>query len=353
MVRDRGRHVAAAVPEQARAEAPVDVLHLGEEGLVEQADLLEGGAPVERGAAAGAEHLGGLVVLPAVALAAAARPHDARPAQHVAGAVEDLAVVEDEHLRRRRGGRGLAVERRHELAEEGRVELHVVVDERDVLAARPLDAPVHAGREPDVARERDDLAPTASARARARPCRRTSRCRRRASRSRGSPGARATASRASSSARPFQVGITTRHARVRRSPPCATSTPRDGAAGGTCPGRLARHAPRTQRRRSSTRTGRLAGGRPASDRLTWPARTASRTSDGIDEAGGLRLGERLLPELAMRVGVALPRLGRERRCSAGAGSRPARSARGGSRRGAGSRRSPRRGTMHMSNRRSV
>ena len=67
VVGDRARHVRAAAARELRAEAPVDVLEVGEELLVEQPDLVERGAPVRAPPRARAEHAARRVVLAEVA----------------------------------------------------------------------------------------------------------------------------------------------------------------------------------------------------------------------------------------------------------------------------------------------
>jgi hypothetical protein len=91
VVRDRGRLVDAVPPGELRAQAPVDVLDVGEEALVERADVVERQAAVERRRGACRQHPWRAVVLSPVALALAAADAVAVPADEVAGAVEHVA----------------------------------------------------------------------------------------------------------------------------------------------------------------------------------------------------------------------------------------------------------------------
>src|SRR6187551_3366434 len=97
------------------AQAPVDVLRVGEEALVEGTDLVQRRAPVDRRAAAGAEDRLGRLVAALRRLAMAAAGRLAAPAQRVARAVEHRAVVVVDELRAGRAGLGMGVERRHQL----------------------------------------------------------------------------------------------------------------------------------------------------------------------------------------------------------------------------------------------
>ena len=94
--------------QELRAKAPVDVLEVGEEGLVEQPHLVERGAPIRRRPRARAEHPPGRVVLPASPSPCPRSSAIPRPPQRIPRRVDHAAVVEAQHLRRRRGGPGSA-----------------------------------------------------------------------------------------------------------------------------------------------------------------------------------------------------------------------------------------------------
>ena len=88
MADDRGVHVEAAVAAQPQAEAEIDVLEIAEVLLVEAADLVERGAPVQRGGGAGGEDLASAAGQLAPARAMAVAPGTAGDVIAVAGAVE-------------------------------------------------------------------------------------------------------------------------------------------------------------------------------------------------------------------------------------------------------------------------
>ena len=141
-------------PAELGAQAPVGVLEVGEEALVEPADLLERPPAVERGPGARARDDAGRVVLPAVGLAVAAPPGRAVPRDHVAGTVEHARLAQHPQLARGRARARVGVERGDELGEPAGVELHVVVEQRDELARRgaaipALTAPRSRGSPPE------------------------------------------------------------------------------------------------------------------------------------------------------------------------------------------------------------
>src|SRR5215475_4890925 len=87
---DRPRHVAAAPARDAAAQPQVRVLAVGEEVLVEEPDLVEHGAPVERRARAGQQHVRlALVTLPVLLETAAPAPY-AVARDDEPGAVEEI-----------------------------------------------------------------------------------------------------------------------------------------------------------------------------------------------------------------------------------------------------------------------
>src|SRR5215475_14132713 len=95
MPRDRPRHVAATPARDAPAQPQVCVLAVGEEVLVEEADLVEHGAPVERRACAGQQHVRlALVTLP-VGLETSASASDAVTRDDEPGAVEETRPPAD------------------------------------------------------------------------------------------------------------------------------------------------------------------------------------------------------------------------------------------------------------------
>ena len=104
---DRSRNVAAAPSSQLPTQPEVEVFEVGEEGLVEEAHLLQHRTAVERGAAVGAQHFVGAVVLADVLLEPAPRAADAVRIDEKAGGIEDLAVVEHADVGREHAEAGL------------------------------------------------------------------------------------------------------------------------------------------------------------------------------------------------------------------------------------------------------
>src|SRR5215510_9899622 len=109
MPRDRPRHVAAAPTRDAPAQSQVRVLAVGEAVLVEEPDLVEHGAPVERRARAGQQHVRlALVTLP-VGLETSAPAPDAVARDDEPGAVEQIRPPPDVDARRAHADGGIAL----------------------------------------------------------------------------------------------------------------------------------------------------------------------------------------------------------------------------------------------------
>src|SRR5580704_5859457 len=150
VVADRARHVQAGIPSLERAQAPIEILEVGEEGLVERAHLGEDAGTVQARTARRRDDLLLDTVLIAVPLTMAALGPGAAAREHVARPIELLSpVVVPEPARRRARPRG-ALERAHELGQPARVELEVVVQQRDVLPAGRGDPSVERRRHPNV-----------------------------------------------------------------------------------------------------------------------------------------------------------------------------------------------------------
>jgi hypothetical protein len=152
VARHRARLPAAAPPGELQPQPEVDVLQIGAEALVEAAHRPDGGAPVQRSARAGGEHLTRRVVAARVALEAPALLAHAVPPQDVAGVVEHVRVREVEHLRRDRRGLRRGRERGDGALEPARIEQDVGVDQRDRLGADRRDPRVGGAGEPAVDR---------------------------------------------------------------------------------------------------------------------------------------------------------------------------------------------------------
>ena len=216
VVGDRGRHVHAAVPRELRAEAPVDVLQVREERLVEQPHLRERRAAVERRPRARAEdalrprRTGRGRAPPA--RAGARRPTSAacRRSRRSPRGRRSAASSTPPRPRRGRASRPATSSRR----QSGSSSTSLLISATNSPRARSMPA-VDARREADVLAPAPPPRRPASASAGARPCRRPSRCRPRSTSSGASVWRSSDSSATSSSARPFQVGMTTETARAR------------------------------------------------------------------------------------------------------------------------------------------
>ena len=144
---------------QAGPEREVDVLQVGEEALVEQADLVEDVPPVHRRSARRREHLGHLAIAVLVTKPSVPRVRDAPLGEEVAGGVEDAGVpmVHDLGGGDVRHGHG-----RRQMGEPLGVGHGVVVEKGDEPAAGGIDASVDAPREAVVAIEGHDPHPRVS-----------------------------------------------------------------------------------------------------------------------------------------------------------------------------------------------
>ncbi len=149
VVRERLRLEAEPVAQEVQAPAEVHVVVEHEVAVVEAAQLLEHLRPDEHRGAGAEEDVLLLVPAAAVALAGVRLVAHAVPGD---GAVDevDLLALPVEHLARDGADVAPGVEGGHRLRDPRGVRLGVVVEEGDVLAARPGDAEVAAAREAEV-----------------------------------------------------------------------------------------------------------------------------------------------------------------------------------------------------------
>ena len=147
VVDDARRHVERAPAAQAGAQAPVDVLEIGEEGLLEGADV-RARSGIERGAGEALKIRPGVSYWPWSGCPPP-RLEPAAPGHHVAGAV-DLVWSLPESCLGGGGGPRVRVERAYQQREPVRLELDVVVEQGDVGRVAVRDAGVDGGREAAV-----------------------------------------------------------------------------------------------------------------------------------------------------------------------------------------------------------
>jgi hypothetical protein len=152
---DRTRGVPDLVTAESGAEAEVDVLVVGEEALVESAELAQDGRTPHRRGAGGAEHFDLVAEAAVVRLAMTADVGEERPCQPVAGAVEAARLVREQELGRRRGRRRVPSQTGGKLLEPSWFGDGVVVQKGNEAGPRLRDPRVHRGGEAAVLRERD------------------------------------------------------------------------------------------------------------------------------------------------------------------------------------------------------
>jgi len=145
----------------AGAQAPVDVLVVAEQRLVQQPDLLERGAPPEVAVADRHVDVAGVAPSRPVGLAGAVAAHRERSVgQRVVRAPQPRRILEEQVAGAGNGDMRIGFRHPHELADEVGGHLGVAVDQQDVVGAareRPADAYVVAAGVPKVRRVADDL----------------------------------------------------------------------------------------------------------------------------------------------------------------------------------------------------
>ena len=156
MIRDGIRHVPTRPPAQSRPHPEVAVLEVEEIVLVEEPDVVEHAAPVERDRRAREEHLGLLGPARPVELLPTARAIDPVGVDEEAGGVDARLVGRDEDPWREHAGVDVALGGGDQLREARRCEAGVVVERQDQIAARAADPEVVAARKAAIGVETDD-----------------------------------------------------------------------------------------------------------------------------------------------------------------------------------------------------